>query len=310
MIYSWFTLALLAPFLWGVVNHADRFLLSKCSDKSGVGSILIFSSVFSIFLVIFIPLFLHVNLFHLPFHDKFSLMLIGGISVLAFYFYLSALENEETSVVIPFLQLGPIFGYLLSYLVLNETLTLQQLLASILILAGIGILSFDFDIDNKIKFKKEMLLLMVGSAFFFALHDTLFKSIAITRSFWVASFWQYLGITVVGVCIFVFSERFRKQFLHTFNRSNGTVVAVNFASELLYIVGNLASNFAMMLAPVALVLVVSSYQPLFVFVIGTILTLLFPHIVSEKITKKHIVQKIISIVIVVIGSYLLYSASV
>lgn len=309
MSNNWFLFAILAPFLWGLVNHIDRYLLSKSFRGNGVGTILIFSSLFSFVLVIFIGLFLKTPVFDLSFIDGVSLVLIGGLGALGFYCYLAALDIEETSVVVPFLQLGPIFGYILGYLVLGEVLTANQIMASVLILAGVVVLSFDFDIDNNIQFKKKMIILMIGSSFFFALHDTLFKEIAIRDEFWVSTFWQYLGLTFSGIFILIFVPKFRKQFFLMFKLNKPSVFSMNIFSETLYLLANLASNFAMLLAPVALVLVVSSYQPLFVFLIGTFLTIFFPNIVKEKITKRHLVQKIVSVIIIVTGSYLLYSST-
>ncbi|MBP6884748.1 MAG: EamA family transporter [Candidatus Pacebacteria bacterium] len=310
MIYSWFFLAVLAPLLWGLVNHADRFLLSHQKHGTGVGSILIFSSVFAVFLLIYITLIRGVDVGIINFRDILSLILIGALGVLAFFLYLSALETEETSIVIPFLQIGPVFGFLLGYVFLGETLSLNQIMASLLILSGVSILSFEFDVDNNIKLKKTMLLLMIGASFFFALNDTLFKVMALQDSFWISSFWQYVGVIISGLVIFVVSKKYREQFLNMFRQNSIKVLSVNVISEFLYLVGNLASNFAMMLAPVALVLVVSSYQPLFVFIIGVLLTTFFPKVATEKLTKKHLVQKMISIVIIVIGSYLLYSTQI
>ena len=94
-----------------------------------------------------------------------------------------------------------------------------------------------------------------------------------------------------------------------FSNSGLKIFSLNVVGEILYIIGNLANNFATLLAPVAVVLVVSSYQPLFVFIIGIVLTIFLPHISMEKISTKHLLHKIISILIIVIGSYFLYNSS-
>ena len=141
-------------------------------------------------------------------------------------------------------------------------------------------------------------------------HDTLFKKVAIIESFWVSVFWQYLSLTIFGLLILLFVKKFRKEFLEMFFHDMGKkVLFVNFSSEILYILGNLANSFATLLAPLAIVLVVSSYQPLFVFIGGILLTKFLPHISTEKISRKHFYHKLISILIIIIGSYFLYTTS-
>jgi hypothetical protein len=69
--------------------------------------------------------------------------------------------------------------------------------------------------------------------------------------------------------------------------------------------GNLAFAFAYMLAPIALVLLANSFQPIFVLGIGILLTIFFPKISVEKIEAKNLWQKVIAITITGIGTYLL-----
>lgn len=308
---NWFLISLISPILLSVVNHADKYLLSKHFRQSGFGAIFLFSSLFSIIVLPIIVFIGQAQIFSITFMQGVFLVFIGMLNAVGFFLYLKALDSEETSVVIPLLQMIPIFGYFLAYPILGEVLTLQQLLASALVILGIVVLSIDFDIDNKMSVKKKILILVAFSSFFFALHDVLFKAIAIQDgSFLVSTFWQYSGLTILGIIVFTFNPIYRNQFINVFKQKNYKVLSVNIGSEMLYIVSNLTNNFATLLAPVALVLVVSSYQPLFVFIIGILLTLIVPSIGSEKISLKHLVQKLLSIIIIIIGSYFLYSSSI
>jgi drug/metabolite transporter (DMT)-like permease len=241
--------------------------------------------------------------------DVLILLFVGVLSALAFYFYLRALNIEESSVVVPLLQLIPIFAYFLSYLILGETLTRLQIMAAAIVIIGIAILSLEFDIDNKIKLKRKVLYLVAGSSFLFALHDTLFKAVALEGNFTTSIFWQYAGLTLVGIFVFIFSPTYRLQFFNMFKHNKKLGISLNIGSEVLYAVGNIVNNFATLLAPVALVLVVSSSQPLFVFIGGTILTLFLPSIATERILLKNLIQKLLSISIILIGSYLLYTSA-
>jgi len=307
---NWFLIALIAPILWSIVNHIDKNILSRYQEGRGVGAILIFSSLFSVIVLPFIIFFHHSKIFSVSWVDFLILIIIGFLSALAFYFYLKGMDIEEASVVVPLFQLIPIFGYFLSYFILGESLSLAQILFSLIIIFGIIMISLEIDLDNKITLKKEVLILITISSFLFALHDTLFKKIAIVDSFWISVFWQYLGLTLFGLLLLIFFKKSRQDFLLMVSGTKMNILSLNVTSEVLYIIGNLANNFATLLAPVAIVLVVSSYQPLFVFIGGIFLTIFLPKFTIEKVSRKHFFHKLISIFIIIIGSIFLYTSSI
>ncbi len=306
---NWFFIALIAPILWSIVNHIDKHILSKYQEGRGVSAILIFSSLSSVIILPFVGYFEKNEIFNVSPVDFFTLLAIGFISAMAFYFYLKAMDIEEASIVVPLFQFDPIFGYILSYFILNESLKTNQILSALLILFGIMILSIEVDVDNKFKFKKEAPLLVMYSSFLFALSGVLFKKLTIENSFWVSIFWQYVGLTLFGLIILIFVKKFRDDFVEMIKKPKANILTLNILSELLYILGGVANNFALLIAPVALVFVINSYQSLFVFITGIILTILFPKFVNEKISSKHLFHKLISILIILIGTYLLYSTS-
>jgi uncharacterized membrane protein len=308
-MHKWFFISLVAPVLWTIVTHIDKYLLSKRFKGNGVGAIFLFSSLFSFFVLIGILLYDHSVVLNLGVRDIATLLSIGIFSAIAFFLYLRALDIEESSVVIPLLQLIPVFAYFLSYFILGETLNKTQILAALIVILGIVVLSIEFDSENKVKLRKKVLYLIAGSSFLFALHDVVFKSVAVKDTFISSTFWQYAGLCIAGVVVFALSPKYRAQLKSIFQIKDGSVLSLNITSEVLYIIGNLASNFATLLAPVALVLVVTSYQPLFVFIGGTLLTLFLPQIATEKIRMRNLFQKLVSIAIILIGSYLLYSSS-
>lgn len=307
---NWFIVALVAPILWSVVNHIDKYMLSRYLKDRGVGALLIFSALSSIIILPIIAFVFHSEIFNISSTDLLILLFVGFLSSAAFYFYLMGMEAEEASIVVPLFQLVPVFGYFLGYLILGESLSVPQIFASLLVMSGIIVLVLEFDEEHKLKLKTRVLYLIVASSFFFALHDTLFKKVAIVESFWVSIFWQYTSLTIFGLLILLFIKKFRQEFFSMFSKKiGGTIFLVNITSEVLYILGNLANSFATLLAPVAVVLVVSSYQPLFVFLGGILLTVFLPKIAMEKISRKHLFHKFISILIIIIGSYFLYSTS-
>ena len=306
---NWFFIAILAPIFWSINTHFDKFILSKYSKGRGVGSVFLFSTFFSIFFSAIVLALKHNEIFFYSNSQNFLFFLVPGLfGGLGFYFYLQSLRTEESSVVVALYQLSPVFAYFLGYLFLGEILTLTQILAALVVLIGASILSFDLEeIEGKISIKWEMVGFIVLSALFFAFNDVLFKKFTIYQGSFVTSlFWQHLGIFIVGASFFFFSKNFREDFFSLIKNNRAKIFVLNGLSEFFYILGGLLSNLATLFAPVVLVLVVNTYQTVFTFIIGLSLTLLLPHIVTEKISKRHLIQRILAIVIILLGSYFLY----
>ena len=110
----------------------------------------------------------------------------------------------------------------------------------------------------------------------------------------------------VGIIIFIFIRSYRTNFLSALKSNSKTALSFVGISESLYISGNIVVAYAYMLAPIGLVLLAESFQPIFVLAIGLFLTFFFPKIIVERIQAKHIWPKIIAICITGIGTYLLF----
>ena len=301
----WFFIALIGPFLYALTNHIDKILLEKYFKESGVGTLILFSSLASVFVLPFLFLadrtILNVSGINILF-----LAVVGILSVLILWCYLLALKNDEASIVIVFYQLVPVFGSILGYFVLGELLTQLQLIAMALIILGTTVISFEIDSENKLKLRRKTILPMLAAAFFWALESVIFKAVALEENIWRSLFWAHFMLLLVGIFIFIFIRSYRINFLLAIKNNSKEILSLNFLNEFLYILGNIAVAFAYLLAPIGLVLLTESFQPIFVLTVGIFLTVFFPKISVEKIHAKHLWPKIIAICITGIGTYLLF----
>lgn len=298
---SWFTIALLAPFFWSISNHVDKYLLSRFLKSSSVGALVIFSSMIGL-LVLPIMYVMNPNVLNISLFNASILIFGGMVSAMAILLYLYAMNESEASIVVPFFQLIPVFLYIFGYILLGETLEMSKIFAGILIILGALILSVELEEDQNYHIKKKLVLLMVSSSILYALYETVFKFVAIKEDFWVSNFWQYTGLLLSGIIILIFGNKYRKEFIRMTKDNGIKIFGLNIFNEVIIIIGNLIFVFASLMAPIALVGLVNSYQPIFVFIGGVLLTLLFPKIATEKIQKKHMIQKIAAISIIFIGS--------
>jgi drug/metabolite transporter (DMT)-like permease len=303
MSTSVFLIALAAPFLWAIVNHADKFLLSKYFKSNGVGGLMIFSTLFSVVLLP-ITCWMDPNVLGIGFYGASILMCAGVLNAVAILLYLYALQDDEASVVVPFMQLVPVFSFIFGYFLLGDKLTSTQAVGGLIILFGTSILSFGLGENRKIIFKWKVSILMVFHSMLFGLYGTLFKFISLGDGFWAGAFWEAVGLICVGIVLFQIKS-YRREFFFVLKQNSKAIIGLNVVSETLTIAGNWLTAYATLLAPIALVTLVSGYQPVFVFIIGTIITIFFPHIVEEKITKRALLHKGVAIAIIILGTYLL-----
>lgn len=144
---------------------------------------------------------------------------------------------------------------------------------------------------------------MMLSSLLFSLNFLFFKFFALQESFWTTSFWEYVGFAVFALILMLFVKSYRKEFFAVMKENKIPVIGLNGFNEIVNILAKIAFNFASLLAPVTAIWIVNGFQPLFVFVYGIILTLFFPHISQESISKKHLLQKLFSILLMLAGSF-------
>ncbi len=300
----WFLIALIGPFLYALTNHIDKILLEKYFKESGVGTLILFSSLLS---VMVLPLFYFIDptVLNVDGNNILILSIVGILNVLVLWCYLIALKEEEASIAVVFYQLVPVFGGILGYFVLGETLSPIQLIAMATIILGTTVISFEVDSENKFKLRIKTIIPMLASAFFWAIEAVIFKMVALEENIVRSLFWEHLALLLVGMIIFIFIRPYRVNFLSAIKNNSKNILSLNIANESLYILGNISVGFAYLLAPIGLVLLGESFQPIFVLAIGIFFTIFFPKISVEKIHATHIWQKIIAILITGIGTYLL-----
>lgn len=303
---NWFTLALSATLLWSIVVYLDKFLIDKYLKNRGVGSLILFSSLFA-GIVIPILAFINPDVLSIGTKDIFLLEITGVLSSVAIICYLYALEHEDTSLVVPFFQLIPVFALALGYIFLGEIITKKEILGGLIIVFGTFILSLEIEEEKSLRIKIKPLLLMCLASLLLASTDVLYKFISVGEDFFVTQFWHYVGLFLFGIALYVVITEYRKEFHRILFSSPKAIVGANVGGEILQVLANIINNKAILLVPVFLVTIVNANQPMIVFVIGMILTWLVPKVISEKISNKHLLHKGLAIFFIIIGSVVLYT---
>ncbi len=301
---NWIFVAILAPALYALGNYLDKILLSKKMNGGGVGAIVIFSCLLGS-LTIPIIFYIDHSVFSVGLIPRIFLVINGMLTIAAMALYLFAIRDDDVSVVVPILQVTPVFGFILGFVFLGESLTAFQFIGSILIVFGAFFLSLEISAGGNWIIKSRTLILVCASALVFAVSGAMFKFFAINNGFWATQFWEYVGIALTGVLVFLLFPNYRKDFLSLFINRRGKAIGLNFITEVIMVTADLVMNFATLLAPIALVYVVNSFQPAFVLVYGIIISVLLPSFVRESITKRHFLYKALIIAVMIFGSIML-----
>src|ERR1700689_1797886 len=270
---SWLFFAFSGPVLWAISVHLDKYLVERFFKESDVAIMVLFTALVVVLALpviwYFVPDVLSPSL------GSIALIVLAGILYMTgMLFYLRALQTEEASVVAPFFQTGPLFGYVLAYLVLGETLSPRQLLGGALIIVGALFVSIRFGQSMKM-FKTRLAVLMVACGFIMALASLIFKVFALKVEFWTTTFWMFVGEGIFGVALLMIPS-YRRQFIPLVRPNTARLFSINASNELINLGGGLGNRYALLFAPLSIVQAIGSTTTLFVFAFGVLLSGFFP----------------------------------
>jgi drug/metabolite transporter (DMT)-like permease len=295
---SWVVFAFSGPVLWAISVHLDKYLVERFFKESNVAVMLVFTAFVGVLLLPFI--WLYEPSLTAPGPGSIALIILAGVLyMVAMLLYLQALQTEEASVVAPYFQASPLFGYGLAYVVLGETLTGRQLAGGALIILGALSVSVRFAYGTRL-FKMRLMVLMLSCGFVAALAGLIFKVYAIDVAFWTTTFWMYVGEAIFGGALLLV-PMYRRQLLATLRVNTAALLSINGSNELINLGGGLGNRYALMFAPLSIVQAIGSTTTLFVFAFGVVVSALWPGLGREDLSGRELVKKGIAAVLVAVG---------
>ena len=284
--------------LWAISVHLDKYLVERFFKESNVAVLLVFTALVGVLLLPFIWYY-EPNVTS-PSAGSIALIMLAGIFYMtAMLLYLQALQSEEASVVAPFFQAGPLFGYVLAYFVLGETLSPRQMAGGVMIILGALIVSVRFGQSMRM-FKARLAMLMLACGFIMALSSLIFKVFAIRVEFWTTTFWMFVGEGIFGAALLMIPS-YRRQFIALVRANTAALLSINASNELINLGGGLGNRYALLFAPLSIVQAIGSTTTLFVFAFGIVLSVFFPGFGRENLSGRELAQKGMAAIIVAIG---------
>ncbi len=318
----WLIVALTSYFLSAGIHVADKFLLSKKFHSSVVYAFYVgIWSIFNAVLLIIAP--------WVPNFNELLIDIIAGfLFLVTLIFWYKALHQSEATRVIPIVgALTPIFSLLLSAIFLGETLNQHQFLAFLILISGGVLISVKqtkiYLIDKIIARVRYILGTIFGepharyrpirrmiinsliSAALFACFYVLMKYIYLTQPFIGGFVWSRLG-TFIGTLLILLVPKWRFLINKSHKETSTPENFVFFLSvRLLASIAFILFNLAISLGNVSLVNALQGTQYLFLILLVLVISTKFPKILKEELGRGVLLQKLIGIMLVSLGLYVL-----
>ena len=222
--------------------------------------------------------------------------------------YYRALELDDSTNLGIFVQLAPILYLILGWLFLGETFSPIQLLAFAIILSGpLLIVLTTRKRSRKIKLKAVMysfiyVIIAVAGNFIFIKQN----AANLQLNFFTEMAFVFLGKGIGNLIIIYAKPKWRKRFIDVVKHKK--IMLRPLASSAVFsITKDFTYRAALVLAPTAAIASAASdsTEPIVIFFMGIVLTLIWPNFGREKLNKKSVLVHLIATVLVVIGIIML-----
>jgi drug/metabolite transporter (DMT)-like permease len=295
MEFTWLIVILLAYFFFSLSYLGDKLILS---GKPEPKSYTFYVSAISFFVVVFIP-FIKFGL--PPQNTIFWIIAEAVVYILGLYSMFSALEKFDVSRVMTTIgATQPVFIFILAWIFFgSQNMGINDAVAFAILIFGSFLISF----EKGARVPREYLLTTIIASLLFSLDYVFSKIVFLHQPFLQGFIWMRICVFLFSFLILI-SKKNREEIFKKKTIINKKIGPIFVATHLSGGVANIFQSWAIALAPVALLPVVNSLrgvQYALLFFMTLVLSVFFPRILKEGISKKVVIQKTISIILIAIG---------
>lgn len=292
----WLTVTTLSYFLLALSFLADKYLLAGRIQSPRLYTFYIgLAGILVLALAPFVG-------FTIPDPEQILLALACGFFfILGLFWLYKALYLFEASRVMPAAGgMTPFFSALLVFIFSGgkATLTNSEYLAVALLILGSILITY----QKSQKISAKCFLISCFAAILLAFYFVSAKYVYLGQPFWSGLIWIRIG-GFLTVLFFLFSAEVRKQIFAPKSgpKKQGATAVLFFGNQAVGAGGNLLQSWAVALSPLVYVTVInalSGVQYVFLFIFSIILSLKFPRVLKEDVSRKIIIQKITAIILI------------
>jgi len=296
----WIIPALVAPFINASVNFVDKYLIS--ARVKNHWAMPVYSAIVNFLLGTAVWIFYGFPL--LGTRDSIFALASGFLLALATAIYFFLLFREDTSKIVFLFALTPVLVLAMASFLFGQEITPVQYLGFFLVMAAVLSVSWNKAADG------VMPILAIALAM---LMDLLMacSTILIDQAIGASSFLKVLnyqgwGMGLGGLVIYLLIPKIRQAVRDNMKAVRGRVFGLVFINESFTVFYEWIYFFAYSIGPVALVSVVGGTQAFYGILLGALLTMVFPNIFSENVSRAGLAKKIAAAFVLVVGLYLIY----
>jgi len=300
---TWVFVTIFSYFLFSLSSLVDKYLLSKRLPDPVLLSFYVgILGFFALFLIPWFPFPTNYFIFFLAFAA-------GFFRIFGLFFYYRALWEFETSRVVPaigaILPISTLF-FSLTFFVKNQTIfdifSFEKIISFLFLLAG-GVL---ISVEKSKKLTLKSITFSAFSAILFSL-SFLFSKVVYQKIGFGSGIILILLACAFSALFFLFFKNTRERIIKAKSlqskekKKTGVLFLFN---QVLGGSASLIQNYAISLTPIAYLAFLNALEGtkyVFLLIFTLFLSLKFPHIIKEEISKKTIFQKILAVLLIVIG---------
>ena len=296
----WILVITLAYLCFALSSLGDRIILSGHSRPN---SYTFFVGILSAAVILLIP-FIGISV---PQGILWLWIILAALfNILGIYTMFSALNVFDVSKIIPTIgALQPIFVVIFSFLILGEdAMGSRQILAFVILLLGSVLIS----IEKNYRVTRRSLKLSFFAALFFSLEMIFAKIVYLDLAFSDGFIWMKI-FGLVFVMSFLFNKTFRRDIFKVDQKLDKKNSIIFFLGQGFGGLANILQGWAISLVPLTYLGIMNAMKGLqyvFLFIFALIISAVFPKLLNEKTSKTIIIQRIIAIILIVIGLLVLF----
>lgn len=308
---SWIVLAAIGQFVNAVVAILDKYIVSDEKVLPRPFVYAFYSCLFTGFWVVifalgFIPALSALGIPSLENVTRPSVQVVSMSFLAAYTFFMAlvsmyeALKKADASDVMPAIgAISAVSTFGLSYAILATPLTQNFFWGVLLLSVGTYLLS-------RVRFRGTMVLLLIHSGTFFALHYIAMKGLFMETNFDNGFFWSRIALVIFALTLLLvpmYADKILSQTKATTRRTGGIVLATKFLAGVAAFLLLKATD----LGDVAVVQALDGLKFVFIILLGLIIGRFMPDSAGEnELEFNTVIRKSLYIGIIAVGFVILF----
>jgi drug/metabolite transporter (DMT)-like permease len=307
--WLWVILAIAAALAYAGMNFIDEWLIERLEGKGdvyketdSVGILVIVSGLFGIVvaavfggytLLTSTTIFVGTDL-------AIQAIFVGMLEISWLPAYLYATKRGGALEAAPLFQTIPVISLILGFIFFAELPPMVHVVGAFAIVVGGAILNL---VPGTWKLDCRTVGLMLIASTIIAAIYFLFKDVAQEGNFVATAFWGGVGMVLAAVIVWVICPSYRREFNAFAQGIDRQSVLAQLTNEVINTFAVLASQKAVVLGPsVMVVTALNAFQPVFILLIGWILTKNGSDKHKAAFTGYEGIKKVVSIALIAVGT--------